>query len=294
MTYFDLKALHGGRAFSDFIIPAVVAASATPSAVAVGQTVICGDALDVMAAMQSGSVDALVTSPPYNVGIAYRSYDDRKTADDYLDWMDAIAGEIARVLRADGAAFINLGAGSDPWQMMDVAQRFRAHLVLQNSISWIKSVAVEEVTRGHVRPINSPRYLNRTHEVILHFTKGGTVASDRLAIGVPYADQGNLKRWRTAAQDLRCGGNSWFIPYETTSSRRGEMRHPAPFPVELPRRCLRMHGRTGVVLDPFLGSGTTLVAAKVLGWSGIGIEIDPVYADMARARIEAFDATSRS
>lgn len=294
MTYLDPKTPCGKHLSSASIVPATAAVPAALFPVEPGQTVICGDALDVMAAMPGASIDVVVTSPPYNIGIDYRSYDDRKIRSEYLDWMDATAAGMTRVLRDNGAAFINLGAGPDPWQMMDVAERFRAHLQLQNSISWIKSITVDDVTRGHVRPINSSRYLNRTHEQILHFTKRGDVAVDRLAIGVPYTDKSNLKRWRGSGQDLRCGGSAWFIPYETTSSRRGEMRHPAPFPVELPRRCLKMHGRKGLVLDPFLGSGTTLVAAKQLGWSGIGIEIDPVYADMARTRIAAAEASGQS
>jgi site-specific DNA-methyltransferase (adenine-specific) len=71
------------------------------------------------------------------------------------------------------------------------------------------------------------------------------------------------------------------------------MRHPAAFPLELPHRCLRMHGGQGVVLDPFLGSRTTLVPARELGWHGIGIELDPNYAGMARARIAVAEGSGQ-
>ncbi|WP_306752430.1 DNA-methyltransferase [Paracoccus actinidiae] len=283
MTTFDPKDIRGS-----FVSPASsVPSFPTAPTAAINLTVICGDALARMAALPAGRVDVVVTSPPYNIGVPYRSYDDCLPQPAYLDWMGETAAQIARVLADDGSAFINLGAGADPWQAMDVANEFRRHLVLQNIITWVKSVTVDGVTRGHVRPVNSRRYLNRSHECIYHFTKIGDVSIDRLAIGVPYTDKTNLRRWKAAAQDLRCGGNTWFIPYETAGKSVGAMRHPAAFPLELPRRCLRMHGGQGIVLDPFLGSGTTLVAARELGWRGIGIELDPDYADMARVRIAA-------
>ena len=69
-------------------------------------------------------------------------------------------------------------------------------------------------------------------------------------------------------------------------SRAQKFDHPAGFPVELPERCIRLHGRLpATVLDPFLGAGTTLVAAQRLGCSGIGFELDPAYAETALARI---------
>src|SRR6185437_9118017 len=100
------------------------------------------------------------------------------------------------------------------------------------------------------------------------------VPIDRLAIGVPFKDKSNIAR-RGHAQDKRCAGNVWYIPYETVKSKAQKFNRPAGFPVELPERCIRLTGRDkGVVLDPFLGTGTTLVAAERLGWEGIGIDID--------------------
>ena len=169
--------------------------------------------------------------------------------------------------------------------MDDFSAWFRRHLMLQNRISWIKSVAVGGRTRGHFKPINSRRFLNRTYEEVLHWSLRGDLEIDRLAIGVPYEDKGNLSRWRPATTDLRCAGNCWHIPYEIVRNGAGKFHHPALYPVELVRRCLKLHGRKGLVLDPFAGSGATLVAAKELGWQGIGVEIEPIYADTARKRI---------
>ncbi|WP_236938136.1 site-specific DNA-methyltransferase [Frigidibacter mobilis] len=116
--------------------------------------------------MTTGSIDAVVTSPPYNIGVAYRSYDDRKPRDIYLAWMEEIAKQIARVLAEDGALFLNLSStGTDPWIAADVADRFRQRLTLQNRIIWVKSISINGETRGHFKPINSARFLSRTNDV---------------------------------------------------------------------------------------------------------------------------------
>lgn len=286
MTIFQCNIFASATASYTAAVPALAKSEQSGMGQGTGQTIILGDCLDVLGKMEAGSVDAVVTSPPYNIGIRYRSYDDRRPRGEYLRWMGEIAAQIVRILADDGALFLNLGAGPDPWIAMDVANEFRQHLTLQNRIAWIKSIAIGDKTTGHFKPVNSPRYLNRTHEEIYHFSKNGDVGIDRLAIGVPYQDKSNIDRWRHARSDRRCAGNSWFIPYETVRNRAGKHHHPAGFPVELPMRCLRMHGRSsGVVLDPFVGSGTTLVAAQRLEWSGIGVEIDETYAKVAHARL---------
>lgn len=253
------------------------------------QIVRVGDCLALLQAMAADSVDVVVTSPPYNLGISYKSYDDRRPRQDYLDWLRAIGEQLARVMKPDASFFLNIGGtGSDPWVAMDVANVFRGAFVLQNHIVWVKSISIGEDTVGHFKPINSRRYLNNNHEAIFHFTRGGAVAIDRLAVGVPYKDKSNIDRWQHARADRRCAGNSWFIPYRTVRSKAQKFDHPAGFPVELPERCIRLHGVEGAtVLDPFLGAGTTLVAAERLGCAGIGFEIDPGYAATAIARLEA-------
>ena len=108
---------------------------------------------------------------------------------------------------------------------------------------------------------------------------------DRLAIGVPYQDKSNIAR-RGHASDLRCRGNVWFIPYDTVQSKAEKFHHPGTFPLDLPRWCIRLHGRaTPVVLDPFMGTGTTLVAAQQEAGQGIGIEMDPDYVVIAQHRL---------
>jgi len=263
------------------------ATPAAPQELQVGrQRILIGDCADALATMAPESVDLVVTSPPYNIGVAYRTYRDDRPREHYLAWFAGIGASIARVLKPEGSFFLNVGSTSaNPWIALDVAQSLRAQFRLQNHIQWVKSVSIGEDSVGHFKPISSRRFLNHNHEAIFHFTKSGTVPIDRLAIGVPFKDKSNIARWGHA-RDRRCAGNVWFIPYRTVQSRAEKFDHPAGFPVELAERCIRLHGvEDALVLDPFLGAGSTLVAAARLGCRGLGIEIDPHYAQTAAERL---------
>ena len=260
-----------------------------------------GDCVAAMErAMAADSVDVVVTSPPYNIGVAYGRYDDTIPRESYLDWMRRWGRAVRRVLAEDGSLFLNVGGKpSDPWIPMDVARAVGESLVLQNSIHWVKSIAIDrdavgkgsdrgrDVLVGHYKPINSPRFLNDCHEYIFHFTRGGRTPLDRLAVGVPYQDKSNVTRWKAGRADLRCRGNTWFLPYETIQSRDRDRPHPASFPVGLPERCVRLHGldRCRLVLDPFSGIGTTAVACLRLGVDFVGYEIDDDYRRVTLERL---------
>jgi site-specific DNA-methyltransferase (adenine-specific) len=260
-----------------------------------------GDSLRVLETFRDASVDAIVTSPPYNLGIRYRSYDDTMPRKEYLEWTANWVKGAARVLAPDGSLFLNVGAKpTDPWTAIDVAQAARPFLHLQNTIHWIKSIAIEkalagaraglddDLAVGHYKPINSRRFLHDCHEFVFHFTKAGRTVLDRQAIGVKYQDQSNVGRWRAAASGVRCRGNTWFIPYDTIQSREKDRPHPATFPPKLPEMCLRLHGldRVGLVVDPFLGLGSTAVACAQLGVNFAGIEMDKGYLDQAVERTQ--------
>src|SRR5258705_618354 len=166
--------------------------------------------------------------------------------------------------------------------------------ILQNTIHWIKSIAIQDregdlQSHGHFKPISSERFLNDCHEYIFHFTKTGRVEIDRLALGVPYQDKSNISRWsHTRGSDLRCRGNTWFIPYETIQSRQKERPHPATFPVGLAEWCIKLHGvsRVQTMLDPFLGIGNSAVAARNYGVKEfLGFEVDGTYLAEAQRTI---------
>jgi site-specific DNA-methyltransferase (adenine-specific) len=253
--------------------------------------------------LDSGSVDVVVTSPPYNLGTGYRAYDDSIPRSKYLDWLDNWAEVVSKMLHENGSLFLNIGAKpTDPTVPFEVLARMQKHFRLQNVIHWIKSISISKddvgdypnitgnIGVGHFKPINSPRFLNDCHEYIFHLTKSREVKLDRLAIGVEYQDKSNVKRWKSAGRDRRCRGNTWFVPYKTIKSRDKQRPHPATFPLKIPQMCIQLHGleSTGLVMDPFLGIGSTALACLSLGVDFVGFEIDSDYVREARRQIDMY------
>lgn len=257
-----------------------------------------GDCAKGLRDLDAESVDVAVTSPPYNLGVRYSRFKDTADRAAYLDWSLRWTAEVHRLLKPQGALFLNVGATpANPLLPHQLALRLSERWVLQNTIHWIKSIAVETtgngapspVTVGHFKPINSPRFLTDCHEYVFHLTKSGNCPIRRLAVGVPYSDKSNIARWgHTGGRDRRCRGNNWFVPYRTIRNRKQDRPHPATFPVELAAMCLRLHGITdqSVVLDPFLGLGHSALAARECGAGHfIGFELDEEYLAEARKRV---------
>jgi site-specific DNA-methyltransferase (adenine-specific) len=285
------------------------------------------DCTEGMLRLEAECVDLVVTSPPYNLGIRYGKYSDGQDRRSYLRWCHKWAEQVRRILKSSGSFFVNIGAApSNPMLPHEIVIELRDVFVLQNTIHWIKSIAIDTAegrtsapnphlnpliappgrdpdpdakrrvrvdggikTYGHFKPISSKRFLNDCHEYIFYFTKTGRVEIDRVALGVPYQDKSNIARWRhTRGSDLRCRGNTWFVPYETIQSRDKERPHPATFPVQLAEWCIKLHGasRVQTMLDPFLGIGNSAIAAQRCGVKNfIGFEIDENYLAEAKRKI---------
>src|SRR5215472_9515189 len=272
-----------------------------------------------MSRLDDESIDLVVTSPPYNLGVRYGKFSDTQDRESYLNWCHEWADQIRRVLKPTGSFFLNIGAApSNPLLPYEIVLQLHELFVLQNTIHWIKSITIDEFcshrpvagqtgaalqtghrpvatnarSYGHFKPISSKRFLNDCQEYVFHFTMSGHVELNRLAIGVPYQDKSNIARWRhTRGSDLRCRGNTWFVPYQTIQSREKERPHPATFPVQLAEWCIKLHGPAGAgrietMLDPFLGIGNSAIAAQRCGVKKfIGFEIDDAYLEEARQRI---------
>lgn len=260
-----------------------------------------GDCLQVLPSLAEGSVDLVVTSPPYNLGINYKTFKDNAPREEFLTWCREWAAEVKRVMSDDASFFLNVGASAVsplmPHQLiLALTDGPNPLFVLQNTFHWIKSVTIEtptgeQISAGHFKPINSKRFVNDCHEYVFHLTKSGNVELDRRAAGVPYVHKSNIARWgHTGGADLRCRGNNWFIPYETINSRDKDRPHPATFPIALVEQCIRLHGKGTEtrLLDPFLGIGTSAIAANRQQLASFtGIELDAHYLETARERITA-------
>lgn len=246
-----------------------------------------------MAEVTDGSVACIVTSPPYNIGVPYNGYYDRIPDDEYMQMLLDVFKECHRASTDKAIMFINLGIPrkfpTRPWEIVQEIDRYSwwkedtvgdGYLCsgwrLVQTIAWVKSISLdidgEMLSRGHYCP-KQGELLNDIWEPVFMFAKASRGLSlNRLSIGVPYADKSNVTRWESG-DDRRCRGNVWFVPYETTQRRK---EHPATFPVDLAGKAILLGSNEGdLVLDPFVGSGTTLLAAKSCGRIGVGYDIDP-------------------
>ncbi len=233
--------------------------------------IIVGDSR-ALPALPDASVHLMVTSPPYN---ARKDYDADLTLDEYLELLRGVFRETRRVLVPGGRACINVAnLGRKPYIPLSsfVNQiMIEEGFLMRGEIIWDKgSSAGASTAWGSWRSASNPT-IRDVHEYILVFSKG--------RFRRPPAD-----RESTITRDdfLEYTKSIWRFPTESAT----RVGHPAPFPVELPRRLIELYTfRNDVVLDPFLGSGTTAIAARQSGRHFVGYEIDEKYAELARARL---------
>ena len=252
------------------------------------------DCLEWMATQPDNSIDIVVSSPPYNRGLAYNTYVDRKT--DYIDWMKCVWTEVCRILKPTGHLFVNIAGNSrDPFLAYELAQTVPWRV--QNNIVWAKAVEF----KGHIYGrstvnINSKYVLPHGHETLWHFTECGKTPIDIQASAVPYRPEYAEDNYKRTGRTHRPTTTCWHIPYETTgymgqnsASLKGDKTHPAIFPRELVRHCLRVAGAKPehTVYDPFGGTGTTGVVAQEFGCAWIATDLDPDYCEFAQERCNA-------
>ena len=225
------------------------------------------------------SLHLMVTSPPYNVG---KDYDDDLSMDDYLDLLSNVLSETHRVLVDGGRACVNIAnIGRKPYiplhaYTIQIASEIGFYM--RGEIIWDKGMSGSSTAWGSWMSPSNPT-LRDTHEYILVFQKP------------PFGRKRSEGREATISREdfLEHTKSMWTFP--PTSAKRAQ--HPAPFPVELPRRLIDLYTFSGeIVLDPFMGSGATAIAAVELGRSFVGYEISPMYVEIARARIS--EATSHA
>ena len=218
-------------------------------------------------------VSLMVTSPPYNVG---KDYDDDLTLDEYLGMLHRVLAETVRVLEPGGRVAINVAnLGRKPYVALNhhVAGILTdLGLLLRGEIVWQKARgAGGSCAWGSWRSAKNPT-LRDVHEYVIVASKG---AYRRSRLG---------KDTISKDEFLEATTSIWSI--KPASAKR--VGHPAPFPVDLPRRLIEFYTfEDDLVLDPFIGSGTTAVAAIETGRHFVGYDNDASYLEIARSRIAA-------
>lgn len=229
---------------------------------------ILGDAIEVMSSFDDNSFDAVVTSPPYNIGVDYgHDVDDNKSQQDYNLFTE---NWIRESLRISPVCIVNFGAPtSKPMNIANFMMSASKSGIIQSDIIWLKSVSTETFSIGHFKPVNSTRFITNLVEHVFVISRNGDFKIDRLSVGVPFKDKSNIKRFSSNKGDLRCRGNVWLLPYKT---RNEKLSHPATFPVELAEMMIKISGGLRI-LDPFCGIGTTGTACNNLGIDYVGIDL---------------------
>ena len=228
---------------------------------------------EYMSEIPDNSIHLMVTSPPYNVG---KEYDEDMTILEYLAWLERVWMEVFRLLVPGGRACINIAnLGRKPYIPLHVwitESMLRLGFLMRGEIIWNKAASASPSTAwGSWKSAANPT-LRDVHEYILVFSKSA------------FKRQNPQQRESTISNEefLEFTKRVWTFPAEPAR----KIGHPAPFPVELPYRLIQLYSfKNDVVLDPFMGSGQTAIAALKVSRHYIGYKLNPVYVNLANARI---------
>ncbi|NLA37631.1 MAG: site-specific DNA-methyltransferase, partial [Actinobacteria bacterium] len=250
----------------------------------------CGDSR-FMDTVADGSVALVVTSPPYFAGKQYEEELEREGVPssylEYLEMLTEVFAECVRKLEPGGRIAVNVAnLGRKPYRSLSAdVIRILEHdlgLLLRGEVIWQKGEGASgSCAWGSFRSATNPVLRDISERVIIA-SKG---RFDR-ALSVKAREKAGLPHENTLTADdfMSMTLDVWSLP--TESARR--VNHPAPFPVDLPEQLIRLYTfRNDLVLDPFMGSGSTLVAASRLGRRYVGYDLDPAYVEISRERVEA-------
>jgi len=234
------------------------------------------DFLTVDLSFMKGHVNLIITSPPYNVGIGYGKHDDSSSYVDYLGFSFKWLKKAYSLLADDGRMCLNIpldknknGLKSVYADIVGIAKE--VGFKYQSTIIWNEQNISRRTAWGSWMSASAP-YVIAPVETIVVLYKGQW---KRKKAGTSTISREEFIEWTNGV---------WTFSGES----RKKIGHPAPFPLELPKRCIRLFSfREDVILDPFAGSGSTLIAAYKEGRKCIGVEIDPAYVRLATKRVLA-------
>ncbi len=252
-----------------------------------------GDCLTLLPRLAAGSIDLAFADPPFNIGYDYDVYEDRHDPERYLQWCRQWGAEVVRALKADGTFW--LAIGDEYAAELKLIFQKELGLTCRNWVIWYYTFGV-----------HCQRKFSRSHAHLFYFVKDpARFTFDADSIRVPsarqlvYADARADRRgrvpddtWILRPQDLSGGftaeEDTWYFPRVCGTFKERAGWHGCQMPEQLLGRIIRCCCRPGeVVLDPFAGSGTTLVVARKLGRRCVGVELSAEYAAQGQARLEA-------
>jgi site-specific DNA-methyltransferase (adenine-specific) len=241
-----------------------------------GQIRIVNEDIFTTKKIAADSIDLLITSPPYNVDIQYTSHYDRLSYDEYREFSRRWMKRCFAWLKDDGRFCLNIpldknkgGQQSVGADLTTIAKKvgFSYH----STIVWNEGNISRRTAWGSWVSASAPYVIAPVELIVIFYKKSWKKTS------------GSKKSDISRKEFMEWTNGLWTFNGE----RKKKTGHPAPFPLELPLRCIKLFSFVGdTVLDPFMGSGSTLVAASQCNRKGIGIEIDPSYCHTAVLRIE--------
>ncbi len=244
-----------------------------------GEITIINDDFLTTSTIPPDSIDLIVTSPPYNVDIHYESFRDDIPYEKYLEFTKKWLRKALRLVKPDGRMCLNIPLDKSKGRREEGFQSVYADILAIakeigwkyfSTIIWNESNISRRTAWGSWRSASAPYVIAPVEVIVVLYRNKWKKTSGS---GISDITREEFIEWTNGM---------WTFSGES----RKKVGHPAPFPLELPKRCIKLFSFVDdVILDPFLGSGTTLLACALLNRRGIGVEIDRKYCELAKNRL---------
>ncbi len=227
-------------------------------------------------AIPKSSIDLIVTSPPYNIDIHYNTHRDNLSYDDYLEFTKKWIAKCYELAKDDGRFCLNIPLDKNKGGQQSVGADITkiakdTGWKYHSTIIWNEGNISRRTAWGSFMSAAAPYVIAPVEIILILYKKNWKKTS------------GSKRSDITKKEFMQWTNGVWNFSGES----KKRVGHPAPFPVELPHRCIKLFTFVGdTILDPFLGSGTTLIASYLNNRKGIGVEIDKGYCDLAIRRLQ--------